>query len=137
MRGASHTMVRSRWRSGPPRLVHALDCEFQELVGRRAAPARIVRREMLADIAIGNRAEDGVDQRVERDVGVRMPGQPTVVWNLDAAKPDMIAVAKSVHIEAVAETEVARLAIRRDSALAKSSSVVSFTLPLSPEMLRP
>src|SRR5690242_3775047 len=41
--------------------VHPLDREFQELVGRRAAPAWIVRREMLADVAVGERAENGID----------------------------------------------------------------------------
>ena len=56
-------------------LGHALDREFQELIGRRAAPARIARREMLADVAVGERAEDRVDQRMQRDVGVGMAGQ--------------------------------------------------------------
>ena len=106
MRGASQTMVTIEMRDPAAALGHALDREFQELVGRRAAPARIVGREMLADVAVGERAEDRVDQRMQRDVGVRMAGQPAVVRNLDAAEPDMIAVAEGVHVEAVAETQV-------------------------------
>ena len=42
----------------------------------------------------------------KRDVGVRMAGQPAVVRNLDAAEPDMIAVAEGVDVEAVAETQI-------------------------------
>ena len=42
----------------------------------------------------------------ERDVGIRMTGQPAVVRNLDAAEPDMIAVAEGMHVEAVAEAQV-------------------------------
>ena len=72
MRGASQTIVTSRWATRPPRSRHALDREFQELVGRRAAPARVARREMLADVAVGERAEDRVDERMQHHVGIGM-----------------------------------------------------------------
>ena len=85
-----------------------LDREFQELVRRRALPARIVRGKMLADVAVGDGAEDRIHQRVQRDVGVRMAGQPAVVRNLKAAEPDVIAVAKGMHIEAVAEAQIGK-----------------------------
>ena len=137
MRGASQTMVRSRCAIWPPRCVHPLDREFQELVGRGAAPVRIVRREMLADVAVGERAEDGVDQRVQRDVGVRMPGQPAVVRNSRRrrARHDRRR-RRRARRSRCRERRSARLAIRRASALAKSSSVVSFTLPVSPAKCR-
>ena len=50
----------------------ALDREGQKPVGRRAAPLRIAGREMRADVAVGQRAENGVDQRMQRDVGIGM-----------------------------------------------------------------
>ena len=54
---------------------HPLDREGEEPVGGSAAPLRIARRKMHADIAFGERAEDRVDQRVQHDVGVGMAGQ--------------------------------------------------------------
>ena len=54
---------------------HALDGELQEAVGRRAAPLRIARRKMRADVAVGERAEDGVGQRMQTDIGVGMAGE--------------------------------------------------------------
>src|SRR4029079_17634490 len=83
-----------------------LDRKFQELIGRGALPARIVRREMLADVTVGDGTEDGVDDGMESDVGVGVSGQASVVRNPDAAKPEMIAVGKGVHVEAVAEAEI-------------------------------
>ena len=53
---------------------HALDREGEEAVGRGAAPLRIARRKMHADVAFGERAEDRVDQRMQRHVGVGMAG---------------------------------------------------------------
>ena len=41
----------------------------------RAAPSRIARREMHADIAGAERAEDRVGQRVKPDIGVGMADQ--------------------------------------------------------------
>ena len=48
---------------------------------------RIARREMVADIAFADRAEQGVGERVEHDVGVAMAGQAAIVRDLDAAQP--------------------------------------------------
>ena len=45
--------------------VEALDREGEEPVGGGIAPLRIAGREMHADIAIGQRAEDGVGQRMQ------------------------------------------------------------------------
>ena len=39
---------------------------------RSALPLRIARRKMRADVAVADRAEDGVGQRVKRHVGIRM-----------------------------------------------------------------
>ena len=61
---------------------------------------------MLADVAVGERAEDRIDERMQRHVGVGMAGQPAVVRDLHAAEHDVIAVAEGVHVEAVAEPQV-------------------------------
>ena len=53
----------------------ALEREGDEPVGRGAAPLRIARRKMHADVAVGERAEDGVGQRVQDHVGVGMAGE--------------------------------------------------------------
>src|SRR3546814_11708081 len=46
--------------------------EGEEAVRRRAAPLRIARREMVADVAVGKGAEDRVGQRLKRDIGIAM-----------------------------------------------------------------
>ena len=66
----------SRWRDAAAARLHALDREGEEAVGGRAAPLRIARRKMHADVAVGERAEDRVDQRMQRDVGIGMAGEP-------------------------------------------------------------
>ena len=63
---------------------------------------------MCADIAVGERAEDGVDQRMQHDVGIRMSGQARGMRDADAAEHDMIAVAKGMHVETRAGADVGR-----------------------------
>ena len=60
---------------------------------------------MLADIAIGYGAEKGVGQGVQHDVGIGMALQGAVVGDLDAAQGDVVAIAKSVDIEAGAGSD--------------------------------
>ena len=55
----------------------------QELIRRRAFPAHVARREVLADVAGADRAEQGVGDGVERHVGVGMADQPALVRQLD------------------------------------------------------
>ena len=62
-------------RDPPAARAHALDRERQEPVGGGAAPLRIAGRKVHADVAVGERAEDRVDQRVQHDVGVGMAGR--------------------------------------------------------------
>ena len=52
--------------------LHALDRKVEEAVRGGAAPLRIARRKVHADVAVGERAEDRVDQRMQHDVGVGM-----------------------------------------------------------------
>src|SRR3954467_13578 len=45
----------------------AVDGVFEKLIGCRALPLRIARRKVGADIAVRQRAEDGIDQRMQAD----------------------------------------------------------------------
>ena len=62
---------------------------------------------MHADVAVAERAEDGVDQRVQHHVGVGMAGQAARMRDAHAAEHDVIAVAELVHVEAEAGAHVA------------------------------
>ena len=64
---------------------HAIAGESEKAVRRSAAPLRIAGREMHPDIALSERAQYGVDQRMQRHVGVRMTGYAAGVRN--AAHP--------------------------------------------------
>ena len=70
--GRSQIRVTSRLAMRAAARGHALDRVFQELVGGGALPFRVARRKMRADVAVGERAEDGVDQRMQADVAVGM-----------------------------------------------------------------
>ena len=61
---------------------------------------------MRADVAVAERAENGVDQRMQHHVGVGMSVQPAVMGNADAAEHDMIAVAEGVDVEAHAGADI-------------------------------
>src|SRR5262245_25016427 len=63
---------------------HPIDRENKEPVGRRAAPLRIGWRKMRANIAVGERAEDGIGKCMERNVGIRVPGESSIAGNSDA-----------------------------------------------------
>ncbi len=74
----------------------------QEKMRGRAAPFRIARREMHADIAGAERAEDRIGQRMQPDIGVGMADEALAVRDFETAKPDMIAGSEGVDIEALA-----------------------------------
>ena len=52
---------------------------LDETARRRSPPLRVARRKMLADVALARGAEDRVDHRVQRDVGVAVARKATVV----------------------------------------------------------
>ena len=85
----------------------AVDRIFQEAVGRRALPLGIARRKVRADIAVGQRAEDGVDQRVQADIAVGMGEKASGVRHAHAADHQMIAVAEGMHVVAGAGPDIA------------------------------
>ena len=87
---------------------HALAGEGEKALGRGAAPLRIARRKVRADVAVGKRAEDGVDERVQRDVGVGMSGEPARMRDAHAAEHDVIAVGEGVNVETVSRAHVGK-----------------------------
>ena len=72
----------------------------EEQMRRRALPARIGRREMLADIAEAGGAEQSVGDGVKRDVGVAVAGKAALVGDRDAAEHDWPIAGKGVDVEA-------------------------------------
>jgi tRNA-dihydrouridine synthase B len=55
---------------------------------------------MAADIALGQGAEQGIDQRVKGDIGVAMAGKAMAMVDGDAAQPERRAGLEPVHVEA-------------------------------------
>ena len=75
IRGASHTIVRSRCAMRPFPRPHTVDGKGKEAIGRGAAPLRVARREMGSDITVGECAENCICKCVQGDVGIRMAGE--------------------------------------------------------------
>ena len=94
----------------PRARAHAFAGEGEKAVGRGALPLRIARRKMQPDIAVGERAENGVDQRMQRDVGVGMAGHAARMRDANAAEHDMIAIGESMDVETVAGAYVGEAA---------------------------
>ena len=92
---------------------YALDGKAQETVGGGAAPLRIAGRKMGADVAFGERPENGVDQRMQHHVGIGMAGQGLAMRDAHAAEHDMIAVAEGMHVDAGADAQVAQRACKQ------------------------
>ncbi len=67
-----------------------------------AAPfqLRVARREMIADIAGSDRAEQRIGERVQPGIGIAVADKAVAVRDGDAAQPDMIAGAEAMDIEA-------------------------------------
>src|SRR5262249_46311526 len=86
---------------------HAFDREHQKTIGGSAAPMRIAGREVDPDIAVSERAEDGIDERVQNDVRIRMPGQSTRMGDAHTAEHHMIARVETMHVEAEPRAHVA------------------------------
>src|ERR1700754_4126579 len=69
----------------------AIDGVFQEAIGGRTFPLHVAGREMRTDIAIRERAENGVDQRVQSDIAVGMCEKAARMWDANTAEHQMIA----------------------------------------------
>src|SRR4051794_2386438 len=86
---------------------HAIDGVFQKPMRGGALPSWIARRKMRTDIAIRQRAEDRVDQRVQADIAVGMRQKTFAVRHAHAADHHMIAVAERMHVVAGAGPYIA------------------------------
>src|ERR1700682_2063861 len=85
----------------------AIDGGFEEAVRCGALPFGITRRKMRADIAVRQRAENGVNQRMETDVAVGMGKKAVAVRHADAADHQVIAIAEGVPVIAGAGADIA------------------------------
>jgi hypothetical protein len=104
--GASQISVASRWSMIPPRAVIRSRARRQEPRRGSALPLRIAGREVTADVAVRDRAEQRVGDRVEQDVGVAMTGKRGDMRHPDPAEPDMIARRKGVDVEPRADAVI-------------------------------
>jgi hypothetical protein len=98
-----------------------------------AGPARIGVREHAADVAEAGRAEQGVAQRVQRDVAVRVRDHAVVVRDAHAADDHPLTGPEGVHVESMPNAHH-RSSRRRNtaSASARSSGPVTFRLAVRP-----
>ena len=60
---------------------------------------RIGRGEMISDVAQGRRAEEGVGNRMKRDVGIAVTSESPIVRNLNAAEHNWSIASKCMDIE--------------------------------------
>ena len=60
---------------------------------------------MLSDVAGSDRTEQRIDQRMDRHVGVAMPGETVAMCDLHSAQPQLLALRKLVHIKAGAHPD--------------------------------
>src|SRR5690606_34963303 len=70
-----------------PGLARQKNRVLDEAGRRRAAPLRIARRKVLPDVAGADRAEHGVDDRMQADIRVAMADKATRMLDTLAAKP--------------------------------------------------
>ena len=61
---------------------------------------------MRTDVGFGERAENGIYQGMQGDVGVRMASHAARMRNANAGQRDVIPVRKSVDVETVAGPNV-------------------------------
>jgi hypothetical protein len=82
---------------------HQMNRVGQEPVRRGAAPLRVARREVDADVALGQGAQQGIRERVQDHIPVRVGDHAPVMGHPDPAEPDMIPLAEGMNVEAGAE----------------------------------
>ena len=106
---------------------------LEEQLGGHTAPARVGRREVHTDIAVGDRAEQSVGQRMQADIGIAVADELLLMRNEHAAQNHRIARPEGMHVVAGGDADRARRApaergFSSSSALAMSSAEVSLRL---------
>src|SRR6202171_1464527 len=94
-------------RNAPAARGDAIDGVFEEAARCSTPPFGITRRKMRADIAVRQRTENGVNQRMETDVAVGMGKKAAAVRHADAADHQVIAIAEGVPVIAGAGADIA------------------------------
>src|SRR3546814_9115099 len=79
--------------------------EGEEAVRRRAAPLRIARREMVADVAVGEGAADRVGKRMKRDIGIARALKSLTMSDFHSAEPQRLGRNEAVNV--IAHTDSA------------------------------
>ncbi len=101
---ADDRRIDMRHHAATPR--HARHGVTQEDVRCGALPLRLARREMRADVAVPDRAQNGVGDGVQNDIGIRVTRQRLVVRQLASAEPDVVARHEGVNIVSLADTNI-------------------------------
>ena len=70
----------------------------EQVEGVSVPPLLLVGGKELAQVAEAAGAEQGVDHRVREDVGVRVPGEPAVVLDLDSADHQRLPLGEPVAV---------------------------------------
>jgi len=78
---------------------HTINRKSEETVGTGAAPLRVAWREMHANVAVGQCAQNCINEGMQYDIGVRMTRDTLGVSNPDAPQHDMIAFAKLMYVK--------------------------------------
>ena len=107
-------------------LAHTLRRGTQQRQRIRAFEGRVGVGEMAADVAKAGGTEQGIDDRVQQRIRIRMPQQPAVVGNLDPAQQQLAAGHQRVGVPPLANSQGRQLHQRERprstaSAMAKSS----------------
>src|SRR5450759_2449031 len=99
-------------------------------------------REVLADVPLAHRSQDGIHQCVDEHVGIRMAQQPAIGRHLDSADHELPAVGERVHVIAQTDTELAHArssSPRRASSTpstVRSSGTVTLRFQRGPSIMR-
>ena len=86
--------------------IHRVDDALRlgnEARGVRAFPLRILRGEMLADVARAGRAQEGVGDRVQYGVGIRVAGQTAALRDTDAAEDQRACLVERMNVDALTD----------------------------------
>ena len=88
----------SDWRPHNWSVAHQLGGLLEKNAAGRVLPLRIAGRKIAADIALADRPEHGITNRVQQHVSIRVTVQPLRVLDLHASKPKRSPLNKAMYI---------------------------------------
>src|SRR5438552_7312237 len=83
-----------------PRLTNERKRSPEQVDAARVLPLRVVWREVLPDVAESRRAQKRIDDRVQKDVRIAVPGEPDLMRQLHAAKNEIARLIAAVDVVA-------------------------------------